>query len=277
MTGRSVLITGCSSGIGYDAAHTLARRGWHVLATCRRQEDCDRLAGEGLESFRLDYQDAASIHEGFATAMELTGGRLDALYNNGAFALPGAIEDIPTDGFRDLFEANFFGWHELTRLAIPVMRARGAGRIVQCSSVLGFGALRFRAPYIASKFALEGYTDTLRMELAGTGIHPILIEPGPIRTDIRVKAQPHYERWTEKTDTPWAGFYKKTLEARLYATDPGPDRFELGPEAVTAKLIHALESPRPRARYYVTTPTYIVGYLKRLLSTRWLDRLLIKG
>ena len=277
MSEKTVLITGCSSGIGYDAAHALAERGWQVLATCRQQADCERLIDEGLESFPLDYTDTGSIHDAFATAMALTGGRLDALFNNGAHAMGGAIEDIATDGWRAIFEANFFGWHELTRLVIPVMREHGAGRIVQCSSVLGLAGLRMRGPYVSTKHALEGYTDVLRLELRGTGVHPILIEPGPVDTKIRVNAQAHYERWTERRNTPWAGFYKKTLEPRLYATDPAPDRFELQPNAVTKKLIHALESPRPRARYYVTTPTYIVGMLKRLLPTRWLDSVLMKG
>ncbi len=277
MSERTILITGCSSGIGLHAARALAERGWRVLATCRAEADCQRLLDEGLESFALDYQDPVSISQAFETAMALTGGRLDALFNNGAYAMGGAIEDIPTSAWREIFEANFFGWHTLTRMVIPVMRGQGAGRIVQCSSILGFSGVRMRGPYTSTKFALEGYTDVLRLELDGTGIHPILLEPGPIRTEIRVNAQPHYERWTEKEHTPWAGFYKKVLEPRLYAVDPPPDRFELSCEATTKKLIHALESPRPRARYYVTTPTYIVGYLKRVLPTRWLDRLLIKG
>jgi NAD(P)-dependent dehydrogenase (short-subunit alcohol dehydrogenase family) len=274
---KSVLITGCSSGIGRDAAHTLRARGWRVFAACRREADCARLRAEGLESPRLDYQEEASIRAAFAEVAELTGSGPDAIFNNGAFAMPGAIEDIPTDAFRALFEANFFGWHALNRLAIPAMRARGAGRIVQCSSVLGLAALRFRAPYIASKFAVEGYTDVLRLELAGSGLHVVLIEPGPIRTRIRENAQAQYERWVEKERTPWAAFYKETLEKRLYAVDPPPDRMELPPAAVTAKLVRALESPRPAARYYVTTPTYMVALMKRLLPTRWLDAVLIRG
>jgi NAD(P)-dependent dehydrogenase (short-subunit alcohol dehydrogenase family) len=210
-------------------------------------------------------------------AMDRTGGRLDALYNNGAHGLGGAVEDIPTDAFRAIFEANFFGWHELTRLAIPVMRAQGSGRIIQCSSILGFVALRMRSPYTATKFALEGYTDTLRLELAGTGINVILFEPGPIRTRIRVNSQPHYEKWVERENTPWAEFYRETLEPRLYAVDPARERFELTCDASTAKLIRALEDPRPRPRYFVTTPSYLGWYLRKLLPTRWLDHLLIRA
>lgn len=271
---RSVLITGCSSGIGHDAAGALRERGWRVFAACRKEADCARLRDLGFDSPRLDYQDEGSIRAAFAQVAERTGGGPDALFNNGAFAMPGAVEDIPTDAFRALFEANFFGWHELVRLAIPAMRARGGGRIVQCSSVLGLAALRFRAPYVASKFAVEGYTDVLRLELAGTGIHVVLIEPGPIRTRIRENAQAHYARWVEKERTPWAAFYRETLERRLYAVDPPPDPMELPPSAVTAKLVRALESRRPAARYYVTTPTYMVAFIKRLLPTRWLDALL---
>ncbi|MEM7058634.1 MAG: SDR family NAD(P)-dependent oxidoreductase [Pseudomonadota bacterium] len=277
MSQKTILITGCSSGIGYHAAHALAARGWHVIATCRKQEDCDQLVAEGLESLRLDYQETESITDALVMVMELTGGRLDAVFHNGAYAMGGAIEDIPTDAWRRMFEANFFGWHELTRRVIPFMRRQGHGRIVMCSSVLGFIGARMRGPYVSTKFAVEGYADVLRLELRGTNIYPILIEPGPVTSKIRQNAQAHYELWTEKEDTPWAEFYKTTLEPRLYAEDGKKDRFELGPEAVTKKLIHALEAPRPRVRYYVTTPTYIAGYLKRIVPARWLDWVLMKG
>jgi NAD(P)-dependent dehydrogenase (short-subunit alcohol dehydrogenase family) len=274
---KSVLITGCSSGIGQDAAHALRARGWQVFASCRKAEDCARLRAEGFVSPRLDYQDAESIRAAFGEVAQATGGGPDALFNNGAFALPGALEDVPTDGLRAIFEANFFGWHELVRLAIPAMRARAAGRIVQCSSVLGLVGLRMRGAYVATKFAVEGHADTLRLELRGTGIYVVLIEPGPIRTRFRVNAQTHYERWIDRERTPWAAFYRETLEKRLYAVDGAPDFMELPPGAVSAKLIRALERPRPAARYYVTTPTYMVGMAKRLLPARWLDGMLMKG
>ena len=274
---RTILITGCSSGIGHHLAHALHKRGWRVLASCRKEADCARLRGAGLASFRLAYEDAASIEAGFAQAMERTGGRLEALFNNGAYAIPGALEDMPEAALRQIFEANFFGWHDLTRRTIPVMRAQGHGRIVMNSSILGLAAIRMRGAYIATKYALEGYTDTLRMELDATPIHVILLEPGPIRTRIRQNARPHYERWIERENSPWARFYKEVLEPRLYAADPAPDPFELSCEATTRKLIHALESRRPRARYYVTTATYIVGIMRRLLPTRVLDRILLLG
>jgi len=273
---KTILITGCSSGIGLDAARTLKARGWRVFATCRKETDCARLRGEGLESFALDYTDETSIVTAADEALTRSEGKLDALFNNGAYALPGALEDMPTDGLRAVFENNFFGWHSLTRRVIPAMRARGQGRIVNCSSVLGIAAIKWRGAYTATKFALEGLTDTLRLEMADTGIRVILIEPGPITTKIRENSIPHFEKWVDWQASPRADQYRQSLLKRLYESH-GPDRFELPPAAVTAKLIHALESPRPRPRYLVTTPTYIAAALKRLLPTRASDRLLGRG
>lgn len=276
MPQRSILITGCSSGIGLDAARTLHARGWRVFATCRQQADCDRLTTEGLESFRLDLADEDSIAAAVADVVARTGGKLDALYNNGAFACPGAVEDIPRGALREIFETNLFGTHDLTRRVIPLMRAQGHGRIVNCSSVLGLVGATWRGAYVSTKFALEGLTDVLRLEMRGTGIEVILIEPGPIATKIRENAVAHFERWIDWEHSARRNQYA-ALRGRLYDKKTKKDAFELGPEAVTAKLVHALESPRPRARYYVTTPTYIAGFLRRILPTRLLDRAIAKG
>ncbi len=272
---RSILITGCSSGIGLDAARTLAARGWRVFATCRQETDCVKLRAEGLESFTLDYADEASIEAALAEVLERTGGTLDALYNNGAFACPGAVEDLPRGALRAIFETNIFGYHDLTRRVIPIMRAQGHGRIINCSSVLGLVALKWRGAYVASKFAMEGLTDVLRIEMADTAIKIILIEPGPIASSIREKAIPHFERWIDWENSARSAEYT-TLRTRLYEAGP-PDKWQLPASAVTTKLIHALESPRPRARYYVTMPTYLMGTLRRILSTRWLDWIIAKG
>lgn len=274
MTQKSILITGCSSGIGNHAAHALQARGWRVFATCRKEADCDRLRNEGLESFQLDYEDTASIATAAERTLAETGGTLDALFNNGAYAIPGAAEDMPTDAFRAIFEANFFGWHELTRRVIPVMRKQAHGRIVQCSSVLGFAALRFRSPYVSTKHALRGYSNTLRYELDGTGIHIIQLEPGPIDTLIRVNSRQHYEKWITVEGSAWENGYRGALNRRLYADDLPKDKFELGCEATTAKLIRALEDPRPRSKYMVTTPTYFIHWAQRLLPGTWVDSIL---
>jgi len=273
---RSILITGCSSGIGADAAQGLRARGWRVFATCRKEEDCERLRGEGFESFALDYADEGSIERAVATLAERTGGRLTALFNNGAFACPGAVEDIPRAALRAIFEANLFGWHDLSRRVIPMMRAQGAGRIVNCSSVLGLAALRWRGAYVATKFALEGLSDTLRLEMRGTGIDVILIEPGPITSRIRQNSIPHFERWIDWRGSARADEYGRLLH-RLYRAKDRPDPFELPASAVTKQLVRALESPRPRPRYRVTTPTSVVALARRLLTSRMLDRILARG
>lgn len=268
---KSILITGCSSGIGHDAAHGLRRAGWRVFATCRREEDCERLRGEGLESFRLDYTDTASITAAVAEALSRTGGTLGAVFNNGAFACPGAVEDLPTDALRAIFETNLFGYHELARQVIPVMRAQGYGRIVNCSSVLGLVGIRWRGAYVATKFAMEGLSDVLRLEMSDTPIRVVLIEPGPVTSSIRVNAIPHFERWINWRASPRRAQYEAGLLKRLYEHTGKPDRFELPASAVTEKLRAALESPRPKARYYVTVPTHLMGMARRILPGPLLD------
>lgn len=276
MVQRSVLITGCSSGIGYDAAHALHARGWQVFATCRAEADCERLRGEGLDSFPLDYADEDSIAAAVDAALSRTGGRLDALYNNGAFGCPGAVEDLPRGALREIFETNLFGVHDLTARVIPVMRSQGHGRIVNCSSVLGFVPMKWRGAYVSTKYALEGLTDTLRLEMRDTPIKVILIEPGPVTSKIRVNSIPHFERWIDWQGSPRAAQYRESLLKRLYESR-GPDRFEKPPSAVSEKLIHALESTHPRARYFVTTPTHIMNALRRVLPTGPLDWIIAKG
>ncbi|MCV2872249.1 SDR family NAD(P)-dependent oxidoreductase [Defluviimonas sp. WL0050] len=267
---RSILITGCSSGIGYDAAHGLKRAGWRVFATCRKEEDCERLRGEGLESFLLDYTDEATIDAALNEALSRTGGTLDAVFNNGAYGCPGAVEDLPTGALREIFETNLFGYHELTRRIVPVMRKQGHGRIINCSSVLGFVPMRWRGAYVATKYALEGLTECFRLEMADTPIHVILIQPGPITSRIRVNSIPHFERWIDWENSPRAEQYRNSLLLRLYKDKTKPDRFELPASAVTAKLIRALEAANPAPRYFVTTPTYLMNAARRLLPTRTL-------
>jgi NAD(P)-dependent dehydrogenase (short-subunit alcohol dehydrogenase family) len=268
-TTRSILITGCSSGIGYRCAHALGERGWHVIASARKQSDVERLRAEGLAAVRLDLNDPASIAEGLQAALAMTDGRLDALFNNGAYGLPGAVEDLSRDALRAQFETNLFGWHDLNRQVIPIMRAQGGGRIVHNSSVLGFAALPFRGAYVASKFALEGLTDTLRLELRGSGIRVSLIEPGPIISGFRENAYRAYQAFIDPNGSPHQHTYA-LMEERL-KKEGAAQPFTLGPDAVLRKLIHAIEHPRPKARYYVTFPTHVLGLLRRLLPTTGMD------
>jgi len=273
-TPRSILITGCSSGIGECTARTLRDRGYRVFATARRPQDVERLRAEGFEALPLDLADSASITAAVAAVLEATGGTLYGLFNNGAYGQPGAVEDLRREVLREQFETNLFGTHELTNLVIPVMRRQGHGRIIQNSSVLGFAAMRFRGAYNASKYALEGLTDTLRLELAGSGVYVSLVEPGPIASRFRDNAYRMYRKNIDPETSPHRETYQ-AMEARLLKEGPAVP-FTLGPEAVVAKVIHALEARRPRERYYVTFPTYLFGYLKRILPTRALDALVGK-
>lgn len=276
MTQKSILITGCSSGIGYDAAHTLHKRGWRVFATCRAEADCERLRLEGLESFQLDYQDESSIQNAVTEVLSRTGGTLDALFNNGAYAIPAAVEDLTRDALRDIFETNVFGQIDLSNRLLPTMRTQGHGRIIHNSSVLGFISTPFRGSYCSTKFALEALTDAQRMEHRGTDIKFILIEPGPIPTDFRINAAKQFEKWVDWKNAHRKDFYENTVRERLYDDSGKPDWSELPVSAVTAKLIHALESKRPNPRYFVTNATYVSNILRRILPTRALDWVLAR-
>ncbi len=274
MISRSILITGCSSGIGYCVALGLHQRGHRVIASCRKAEDVERLQREGLNCIQLDLDDSQSIADALEQSLALADGRIDALFNNGAFGLAGAVEDLSRQAIRDQFETNLFGWLELTNLLIPHMRRQGFGRIIQNSSVLGLVALPYRGAYVASKFALEGLTDTLRLELADSNIRVSLIEPGPIESRFRENAEAAYRKYIDPGRSAHRENYL-AMEQRLQKQGHASS-FTLPPEAVLDRVIHALEHPRPRARYYVTTPTYIFGYLRRILSSGMIDRMMLK-
>ncbi|MDO8844727.1 SDR family oxidoreductase [Methylicorpusculum sp.] len=271
---KTILITGCSTGIGYITATQLKMRGHRVFTSARKQEDVDRLIKEGFESVRLDLADSQSIQEAIDQIIVMTNGKLDALFNNGAFGQPGAVEDLSREVLREQFETNLFGTHELTNLVIPLMRKQNSGRIIYNSSVLGLVAMTYRGGYNASKFALEGLADTLRLELHGTGIYLSIIEPGPILSDFRKNAFILYKKNIDISKSFHQNTYLK-MEARLQKEGPAVP-FTLPAEAVSEKVIHALESKRPKIRYYVTFPTYLFAFLKRVLPISWLDALLRK-
>jgi NAD(P)-dependent dehydrogenase (short-subunit alcohol dehydrogenase family) len=271
---RTILITGCSSGIGWHCALGMKQRGWRVFATARKPEDLARLEAEGLEALFLDYAERQSVTACAAEVSRRTGGRLDALFNNGAFGQPGAVEDLTREVLEAQFAANVFGWHQLTRECLPLLRANGAGRIVQCSSVLGLVALKWRGAYNASKFAIEALSDTMRLELKGTGIFVSLIEPGPITSKFVETSLRNFERNIDET----ASHYKEAYaRQRARLGRGGSARYKLGPDAVLEKLVHAVEAERPRARYYVTKPTHYMGLARRILPQRLLDYVLDKA
>lgn len=271
---RGVLITGCSSGIGYASAKLLKEKGFRVFATVRKDADLIRLESEGFETFRLDYTDPITISECVGKVAERSRGKLFGLFNNGAYGQPGALEDISRAALTAQFEANVFGWHELTRDCLKLMRANGGGRIVNNSSVLGLTAMKWRGAYCASKFAVEAMSDTLRLELQGTNIHVSLIEPGPIATRFVEHAVAAFDRNVDETLSHYREAYVKQ---RQRLNGGGTRRFKLPPEAVARKLLHALESRKPRRRYYVTVPTYVMAWARRFLPPPALDRLLDKA
>ncbi|MFT5636141.1 MAG: NAD(P)-dependent dehydrogenase (short-subunit alcohol dehydrogenase family) [Cognaticolwellia sp.] len=275
MSTKSILITGCSSGIGLHAALTLSARGYQVFATARKAQDVTELQAKGLSAYQLDLTKRESISQTVAQVLEITGGRLDYLFNNGAYGQPGALEDLPTAALREQFETNFFGWHELTKQIIPVMKRQGHGRIIQCSSVLGFVSMAYRGAYNASKYAIEGLTDTLRLELKSANIAVILLEPGPINTQFRANALAAIQAHIDIEASDHKVQYQEQI-GRL-SSEKSNAPFTLEPLDVTQALIHALESKRPKLRYRITIPTKIFALLKRLLPARWLDYLLAKG
>ncbi|MVA96095.1 SDR family oxidoreductase [Nitratireductor sp. CAU 1489] len=260
---RAIIVTGASSGIGAHCAAALARRGWRVFATARKPADIAALEAAGIEAFYLDYRQPDSIAALAEAVSDRTGGRIDALFNNGAYAQPGAVEDLPVEALREQFEANFFGWHDLTRRLVPAMRRQGRGRIVHCSSILGLVPASYRGAYVASKYALEGLMLCLRAELAGSGIHVSLIEPGPIRSRFATTALGWFEKNIAVENSPHRGAYQAQL-ARMRAGGTR-SRFKLEPDAVMAVLAHALDSPRPKPHYPVTLPARTGLLLKRLL------------
>ena len=272
---KSILITGCSSGIGLDAALTLSTRGYQVFATARNEADVKYLQSKGLSAYILDLTSSDSIHSTVNLILKETGGTLDYLFNNGAYGQPGALEDLPTQALKDQFETNVFGWHELTKQVIPVMRKQGHGRIIQCSSVLGFVSMTYRGAYNASKHALEGLTDTLRLELKSANIAVILLQPGPINTQFRVNALAAFKHNIDDENSVHKIQYQKQVD-RL-STKKSDAKFTLESADVTKALIHALESNRPKIRYRITVLTKLFAVFKRILPTRWLDNILLKG
>ena len=288
MAEKTILITGCSTGIGFTCALGMKERGWRVFATARNDDDLARLEALGLETVYLDYTEPDSIENCANEVLERTDGKLDVLFNNGAFGQGGAVEDLRPEVLRHQMETNVIGWHDLTCRIIPSMRQRGFGRVVQCSSILGLIALKWRGAYNASKFAIEALSDTMRLELYGSGVFVCQIEPGPIRSKFQHHAIAHFKKTIDMDNSPHRAEYQKQMagksgtaldgwepetpqEARATSGKSWMPQYRLGPEAVLDKLIHAAESTRPRPRYYVTAATHMGAMARRLLAGRWFD------
>lgn len=268
---KNILITGCSTGIGYYCAKELLKDGYRVLATCRYEKDVKRLQDEGFEAFELDLRSSKSIQDAISWAEQKSDGKIDVLFNNGAYGQPGAVEDLSRDVLREQFETNVFGTQELTNLVLPMMRKNGHGRVVYNSSILGIVSMAYRGAYNSSKYAIEGLCDTLRLELYGSGIDVVLIEPGPVHSDFRKNALKKFQNNIDVKNSVHVEVYKKTL-GRLQGTEDAP--FTLGSDAVYDSLVKAITSKNPKNRYRVTFPTKLFWFLKRVLSSKMLDRAL---
>ncbi len=272
---KNVIITGCSSGIGYATAIKLNNEGYNVFATCRKEKDLKKLKSLGINAIVLDYSDEGSIFNASKYILKKFNNDIYALFNNGAYALPGALEDIPSQALREIIETNLIGYHSLNRLIIPSMRKNGYGKIIHCSSVLGFICLPFRGAYNISKWALEGYCDTLRLELDGTGINVISIRPGPINTKIKENSIYHFEKWIKWEKSPLKKLYLKKLLPKLYKINK-VDRFELEPEVVASIVLKILKNKNPSFTYNVTIPTHIGELFNRILPKKIFQKLILK-
>jgi short-subunit dehydrogenase len=266
---QSVLITGCSSGIGLCTAELLKSHGYQVFATARKLQDVQALQQQGFESLQLDVNDSSSIQAAVAELLRRTGGTLFALINNAGYGQPGALEDLSRDLLRQQFETNVLGVQELTNCIVPVLRAQGYGRIIYLSSLLGHVALPYRGAYNASKFAVEGLANTLRLELRGLPIYVSTIVPGPIKSEFRDNALTQFVNHLENKPSVHTATYHHML--KRFTDNRQPEPFELPPEAVAQKILRALQSRRPKTHYYVTFPAHLLTFLKRLLPTRALD------
>ncbi|WP_051640679.1 SDR family NAD(P)-dependent oxidoreductase [Thiomicrorhabdus sp. Milos-T2] len=271
----NILITGCSTGIGYQCAKQLHEMGYKVIATCRQQDDVTRINNEGITCIQLDLANSQSIEFALKQILLETNGKIDALFNNGAFGLPGAVEDLSREAMEYQFQTNVFGTQELTNAVVKIMRAQGYGKIIYNSSILGFAAMQYRGAYNASKFAIEGFADTLRLEIKQDNIQVSLIEPGPILSDFRKNAYEQFKHWISIDESAHKEKYQ-AMVSRLETVGPSAP-FTLGPEAVSKCVVHALQSQQAKIRYRVTIPTIVFAYLKRFLPNSWLDILLIKA
>ena len=273
MKTKNILITGCSSGIGKDVAITLHNKGWRVFATCRSKTDCTFFTKLGIESFPLDLLKEESINCAVNLVKEKTKSQLDVLFNNGAYAIPGAIQDIPRSAMREIFEVNVFGQIDLINRCIPLMMSSDYPKIINCSSVLGFISLPYRGVYSATKYSIEALTDALRRENYDSKIKFVLIQPGPINTDIKKKSIKHFEKWIDWKKSIHQKTYENKVIKRLYDNNykDSFNSYELQPDEVTKILINVLNSKKPKARYKITIQTKIAQIMIKILPTNILD------
>ncbi|QOG11692.1 SDR family NAD(P)-dependent oxidoreductase [Arcobacter sp. FWKO B] len=265
---KYVLITGCSyGGIGYESARFLQNKGYIVIATARKKEDVKKLKEDGFISFRLDVNDQKSIDKAFKKIFLLTHSKLYAVFNNAGYGQIGALEDLSTEILKEQFETNLFGTHRVLKKVLPIMRSQGYGKIIQHSSILGLVSLRFRGAYQASKYALEGYSDTLRLELNGSGISVSVLNTGPVESNFRANAIKKFYENVDSSKSIFKDIYQEKIEKRKKSS------FTLPSSSVAKVVYEILNENNPKPRYYITKASYILAYAKRVLSTKLNDKL----
>jgi NAD(P)-dependent dehydrogenase (short-subunit alcohol dehydrogenase family) len=269
---KIILITGCSTGIGFDAVLALKKRGHRVIASCRKEADLHELKHQGMEAVLLDVSDTESIKKAFTQVLSMTEGHLDVLINNAGYGQVGALEDVSRRVLRKQFETNVFGLLELTNLAIPIMRQQGQGRIINVSSILGVISMPFRGAYNASKHAVEGLSDTLRLELKSSGIHVVTVQPGPIESQFRANAVDRALNDIDMNNSYFNAHYQSMVHH--FKQKKTESIFTAKTHAVIRCFIHAIEAKTPKAKYPVTLPAFALLFLKRILSSGWLDKVL---
>lgn len=271
---RNILITGCSSGIGLQTALTLKENGIKVYASARNEEDVQKLKDLGFEALKIDVRNKEEISQALEYILK-NDAKLDAVFNNAGFGQPGALEDVSVDVLKEQFETNVFGLHEVTVQSMKIFRKQGYGKIIQHSSVLGIISLKFRGAYNASKYAIEGLADTLRLELNGTKIFVSTINTGPVTSNFRNNAVKKFQKNIDQENSAFKKEYETQLNARLN-NDKDTTPFNLPATSVANVILEIMNTDNPKPRYYVTKATYILGFLKRILSTSLLDGILKK-
>ena len=255
-----VLITGCSTGIGYETAKYLTQKNFNIITSCRKKVDVERLSKEFKHSIHLDISSSISIKKSFIVIKKIIKkNKIYGIFCNAGYGQWGAVEDLNINLIKKQFETNIFGHIELINLFIPYMRKQNEGRIIFNSSVLGLVSFPYCSAYNATKFAMEAFASSLRLELLNTNIKVSLIEPGPIISKFNINVLKHFKKININDSVHKRKYYKF-----IKYFNKENNKFALPSLSVAKKVYIALKSNKPKSQYYVTLPTYILSYSRIL-------------
>ena len=265
---KVILLTGASSGIGYDTAVALAQQGHKVYAAARRVDRMEPLRQYGIVPLKMDVTDEASMQEGVKTLLDAEG-RIDVLINNAGYGYFGAVENVPMDDARNQLEVNVFGLARLCQLVLPTMRAQHSGRIINTASVAGRSVFYYGGWYHVSKYAVESLSDAMRMELKPFGIDVVIIEPGAIKTNWGIIAADHLIESSKGTAYEQTGTMMANNLRNMYLSNTISD-----PAVVRKAIVRAVNARRPCTRYRIGRMANAIVFFHWLLPTRWWDAFL---